>query len=111
MAVMEDGYPAEMSMFASEGVTGPTTATVTNQAVRRCVVRATGTASRINIVMMRSFMEALMVRVLQNMACKTIHNVEARCARLLLTCEFWAERLGVQRLSIRSVKGRFQAAG
>jgi hypothetical protein len=111
MAVMEDGHPAEMSMFASESVTGPTAAPGTNQAVRRCVLQITGIALQINIDMVRSFMEALMVRVLQNMACKAIHNVEARCARFLLTCEFWAKRLGVQRSSIRAVKGWFRAVG
>jgi hypothetical protein len=62
MAVMEDGHPAEMSIFASEGVTGPTAATVTNQAVRRCVLQITRTALQINIDTMRSFMEALIAR-------------------------------------------------
>lgn len=82
MAVMEDRRPAEMSMFARAGVISPTAATVTNQAVRRCVVQVTGTASQINLDTMRNFIEALMVRILQNMACKAIHSAEARCSRL-----------------------------
>jgi hypothetical protein len=45
------------------------------------------------------------------MACKAIQSAEARCSRLLLTCESWTERLGIQRSSIRAVKSRFQAAG
>jgi hypothetical protein len=36
---------------------------------------------------------------------------EALVAHLLLTCELWAERLGVQRSSIKAVKGRVQKAG
>jgi hypothetical protein len=35
---MEGEHPAEMSMFASEGVIGLTAATVTNQAVRCCIL-------------------------------------------------------------------------
>jgi hypothetical protein len=82
-----------MSMFASTGVMGLTAATVTNQACGRCVVRVTGTASQINIDTMRSFMETLM-------------------AHLLLTCEFWAERLGVQRSSRhRQINPRVTGSG
>jgi hypothetical protein len=77
MAVMHDGRSAEMSVFGSEGVTGLTGATVTNQAFGRYVVQLTGTASRIKIAkmheaistrpniqrLMRLFMEALMLRI------------------------------------------------
>ena len=65
-----------------------------------------------------------MSRILQTVACNAIHSVEERCARFLLstrqrvdreiiplTHEFWAERLGVQRSTVSSVMGRFQAAG
>jgi CRP-like cAMP-binding protein len=98
MAVMQDGRSAEMSVFGSEGVTGLTGAAVTHQAFGRYVVQITGTASRIKIAkmhevistrpaiqrLMRHFMEALIARVLQNVACNAIHSVEARCARLIL---------------------------
>jgi CRP-like cAMP-binding protein len=137
MAVMQDGRSAEMSVFGSEGVTGLTGAAVTNQAFGRYVVQLTGTASRIKIAkmhevisarpniqrLMRHFMEALMSRVLQNVACNAIHSVEARCARLILstshrvdqeiiplTHESWADRMGVQRSTVSAIMKKFQAA-
>ena len=100
VAAMEDGHSVEISMFASTGLMGLTTKTVTNQAFGRCVSQITGTASWININKMRSCMESLMAWVRQSIACNAIHSVEVRCARLLLTCEFWAKRLGVRRSSI-----------
>jgi CRP-like cAMP-binding protein len=138
MAVMQDGRSAEMSVFGSEGVTGLTGAAVSNQAFGRYVVQLTGTASRIKIAkmhevistrpaiqrLMRHFMEALMARVLQNVACNAIHSVEARCAHLILstshqvdqeiiplTHESWADRMGVQRSTVSAVLKRFQAIG
>jgi CRP-like cAMP-binding protein len=138
MAVMHDGRSAEMSVFGSEGVTGLTGAAVTNQAFGRYVVQLTGMASRIKIAkmhevistrpavqrLMRHFMETLMARVLQNVACNAIHSVEARCARLILstshrvdqemiplTHEFWADRMGVQRSTVSAIMKKFQAAG
>ncbi|MBL0403765.1 Crp/Fnr family transcriptional regulator [Microvirga aerilata] len=138
MAGMQDGRAAEMSVFGNEGVTGLTGAAVTNQAFGRYVVQLTGTASRIKMTkmyevistrpniqrLMRHFMEALMVRVLQNVACNAIHSVEARCARLILstshrvdqemiplTHESWADRMGVQRSTVSAIMKRFQAAG
>jgi CRP-like cAMP-binding protein len=135
---MEDGRSAEMAIYGREGVTGLTAATVTDQSFGRYVVQLTGTASRIKIDtmhkvisaypniqrLMRRYMGALMSRILQKVACNAIHSVEERCARLLLsthqrvdrkiiplTHEFWAERLGVQRSTVSSVMGRFQAAG
>ena len=138
MAVMHDGRSAEMSIFGSEGVTGITGGAVTNQAFGRYVVQLTGTASRIKVTklhevlstrpniqrLMRHFMEALMARVLQNVACNAIHSVEARCARLILstshwldqemiplTHESWADRMGVQRSTVSAIMKKFQAAG
>lgn len=138
MAVMEDGRSAEMVIYGREGVTSLTAATVTDQSFGRYIVQLAGTASRIKIDMMhkligarpnmqrlmRRYMGALMSRILQKVACNAIHSVEERCARLLLsthqrvdrkiiplTHEFWAERLGVQRSTVSSVMGRFQAAG
>jgi CRP-like cAMP-binding protein len=138
MAVMHDGRSAEMSVFGSEGVTSLTGAAVTNQAFGRYVVQLTGTASRIKIAkmhevistrpniqrLMRNFMEALMSRVLQTVACNAIHSVEARCARLILstshrldqeiiplTHESWADRMGVQRTTVSAMMKKFQATG
>jgi CRP-like cAMP-binding protein len=100
MAVMQDGRTAEMSVFGSEGVTGLTGAAVTNQAFGHYVVQLTGTASWIKIAkmnevistrpaiqrLMRQFTEALMSRVLQNVACNAIHSVEARCVQIPISC-------------------------
>ncbi|MGF9761621.1 Crp/Fnr family transcriptional regulator [Microvirga sp. 0TCS3.31] len=138
MAVMHDGRTAEMSVFGSEGVTGLTGSAITHQAFGHHVVQLTGTASRIKIAkmhevistrpaiqrLMRHFMEALMSRVLQNVACNAIHSVEARCARLILstshrvdqeiiplTHESWADRLGTERSTVSAIMKKFDTAG
>jgi hypothetical protein len=64
MVVMEDKHSTEMSTFASTGVMGLAAATVTNLALGHCIVHFTWTTSQITIDTIRSFMEALMVRVL-----------------------------------------------
>ncbi len=66
MAVMEDGHSPEMSMFTAEGVMGLIAAPGTNQVLGRCVARASGTASQINLDKMHSFMEALIARAPEN---------------------------------------------
>jgi CRP-like cAMP-binding protein len=138
MAVMTDGRCAEMSIYGSEGVVGVAAVAVTNRSFGRYVVQLTGTASRIKLDkmhevvsarptiqrLMRHYTEAVMSRILQNVACNAIHSVEARCARLILstrhlvsreimplTHEFWAERLGTQRSTVSPIMKKFHTAG
>jgi CRP-like cAMP-binding protein len=70
------------------------------------------------------FTEAMMARVLQNVACNAVHSVEARACRLILsmhdrfdrntvplTHEFLADMLGVQRSTVSSITRSLQQAG
>jgi CRP-like cAMP-binding protein len=138
VAVMEDGSSAEMSICGREGVVGLLTALISRQSFGRYIVQMDGTASRIEVDKMHEignarpsirrvlwhFLEAIMARILQSVACNALHSVEARCCRLILstddrtdqdvlplTHEFLAERLGVQRSTVSAVMGRLQAAG
>ncbi len=138
VAVMKDGRSAEMAVYGHEGVVGLVSALVTRQALGRYVVQASGTASRIELdrlhavigqrskirQLVQRFAEAMMTRILQNVACNAVHSVEARCCRwvlsihdrlgrddLPLTHEFLAEMLGVQRSTISTITGALQEAG
>jgi hypothetical protein len=104
----------------------------------RCIVQASGTASRIELEhwhkvitsrpkvrqLVLQFSEAMMARVLQNVACNAVHSVEARCCRWILsmhdrldgahvplTHEFLADMLGVQRSTVSSITRSLQEAG
>jgi CRP-like cAMP-binding protein len=70
------------------------------------------------------FIEALLAQALQSMACNTVHNVEVRCCRWLLTLhdrtgrdalpltdEHLSQMLGVQRSTVSLVTGSLQEAG
>ena len=70
------------------------------------------------------FIEALLAHALQAMACNTVHRVEARCCRWILTLhdrtgrnalplthEHLSAMLGVQRSAISLVIGSLQSAG
>jgi hypothetical protein len=69
------------------------------------------------------FTEAMMARVLQNVACNAVHSVEERCCRWILsmhdrldgdtvplTHEFLADMLGVQRSTVSSITRALQEA-
>ena len=113
-------------------------AIATRQALGRYIVQASGTASRIELdllhevinsrprvrQLMLHFTEAMMSRVLQNVACNAIHSVEARCCRWILsmhdrlegstvplTHEFLSEMLGVQRSTVSSITRALQGSG
>ncbi len=70
------------------------------------------------------YTEALLAQTFQTVACNAVHSVEARCCRwilatqyrvgrneLLLTHEFLAEMLGVQRSTVTVVTRTLQTAG
>ncbi|KLK93028.1 Crp/Fnr family transcriptional regulator [Microvirga vignae] len=136
--VLEDGQTAEVSVFGREGVLGLLSAQVTQEAFGRYVVQMPGTASRIPVDFLNevrnacpalrrlimSYGEALLAQAFQRVACNAVHSVEARCCRwilrlqdrvgrdtLLLTHEFLAEMLGVQRPTVSVVLRTLQAAG
>jgi CRP-like cAMP-binding protein len=138
IAVLKDGRSAEMAVYGHEGVIGLIGSMVTHQSFGRYVVQAPGTASRIDMERMREvissrpkilqlvlrFGEAMMARVLQNVACNAVHSAEERCCRwilsihdrldrntLPLTHEFLADMLGVQRSTISTVTRALQKAG
>jgi CRP-like cAMP-binding protein len=124
-------------IYGSEGVVGVAAAAVTNRSFGRYVVQLSGTGSRIKLDkmhevvstrptiqrLMQNCTEAVMSRILQNVACNAIHSVEARCACLilstrhqgnqeimLLTHEFWADRSGTQRSTVSAIMKRFQTS-
>jgi CRP-like cAMP-binding protein len=138
VAVLKDGRSAEMAVYGREGVLGLVGAMVARQSFGRYVVQASGTASRIELdrwhevvnshpnvrQLALRFSEAMMARVLQNVACNAIHSVEARASRWILsihdrlngntvplTHEFLAEMLGVQRSTVSTITRNLQKAG
>src|SRR5215213_5856941 len=138
VAVLKAGRSAEMAVYGREGALGLVGTMVAQHSFGRCIVQASGTASRIELEHWRKvitsrpkvrqlvlqFSEAMMARVLQNVACNAVHSVEERCCRWILslhdrldqdtvplTHEFLADMLGVQRSTVSSITRALQAAG
>ena len=99
ITVLTDGKTVEVAVFGREALLGLTSALATCRSLGRYVVQVSGTASRVDTEALRRvlkdrpavrelclrFIEALMAQALQSMACNTVHSVEARCCRWLLT--------------------------
>ena len=138
VAVLKDGRSAEMAVYGREGALGLVSSMTARQSFGRCIVQAAGTASQIELERLHEvisirpkvrqlelhFTEAMMARVLQNVACNAVHNVEERCCRWILsmhdrldrdtvplTHEFLADMLGVQRSTVSSITRALQEAG
>jgi CRP-like cAMP-binding protein len=138
VAVLKDGRSAEMAVYGREGALGLVGAMVAQHSFGRCLVQAAGAASRIELErwhevigsrpkvrqLVLHFSEAMMARVLQNVACNAVHSVEARACRWILslhdrldgdavplTHEFLAEMLGVQRSTVSTITRDLQKAG
>lgn len=138
MAMLKDGRSAEMAVYGREGALGLVSSMTARQSFGRYIVQADGTASRIELERLQevigtrpkvrqlvlNFAEAMMARVLQNVACNAVHSVEARCCRWILslhdrldrdtvplTHEFLANMLGVQRSTVSSIARALQEAG
>ncbi len=138
VAMLKDGRTAEMAVYGREGALGLVSAVTAVQSFGRYIVQTTGTASRIELERLHEvigqrpkvrqlvlrFTEAMMARVLQNVACNAVHSVEARACRWILsmhdrldgdtmplTHEFLADMLGVQRSTVSSITRAFQEAG
>ncbi|QRM35697.1 Crp/Fnr family transcriptional regulator [Microvirga sp. VF16] len=138
VAVLKDGRSAEMAVYGREGGLGLVSSMTARQSFGRSIVQADGTASRIELECLHEvistrpkvrqlvlhFTEAMMARVLQNVACNAVHSVEERCCRWILsmhdrldrdtvplTHEFLADMLGVQRSTVSSITRSLQEAG
>jgi CRP-like cAMP-binding protein len=138
VAVLKDGRSAEMAVYGREGALGLVSAVTAVQSFGRYIVQASGTASRIELERLHEvisarpkvrqlvlrFTEAMMARVLQNVACNAVHSVEDRACRWILsmhdrldrdtvplTHEFLADMLGVQRSTVSSITRALQEAG
>jgi CRP-like cAMP-binding protein len=137
VAVMSNGACAEMSIAGREGVIGLVTTATAPAAFGRYVVQTPGTASRVGLEQMRKaiaahptirglvqrYTEAIMARILQNVACNALHSVEARACRWILSThdrvdqdtlplshEFLADMLGVQRSTVSTITRTLQTA-
>jgi CRP-like cAMP-binding protein len=138
VAVLKDGRSAEMAVYGREGALGLVSAVTTVHSFGRYIVQANGTAWRIGLERLHEvisqrpkvrqlvlrFSEAMMDRVLQNVACNAVHGVEARACRWILSMhdrldrdtvplrhEFLADMLGVQRSTVSSITQSLQEEG
>ncbi len=138
ITILTDGKSIEMAVFGREALFGLTTALATCRSLGRYVVQVGGTASRVDTEVLRRvfetrpavrelclrFIEALLAQALQSMACNTVHSVEVRCCRWLLTLhdrtgrdtlplthDHLSRMLGVQRSTVSLVTGSLQDAG
>jgi CRP-like cAMP-binding protein len=138
VAVLKDGRSAEMAVYGREGALGLVSAMMARQSFGRYIVQTSGSASQIELErlhevisarpkvrqLMLNFTEAMMARVLQNVACNAVHSAEERCCRWILslhdrldrdtvplTHEFLADMLGVQRSTVSSITRTLQEAG
>jgi CRP-like cAMP-binding protein len=137
VAVLKDGRSAEMAVYGREGALGLVSSMMARQSFGRYIVQAAGAASQIELERLHGvistrpkvrqlvlhFTEAMMARVLQNVACNAVHSVEERCCRWILsmhdrldrdtvplTHEFLADMLGVQRSTVSSITRALQEA-
>lgn len=127
VALMDDGRSVETATIGPEGAVGLVQALGTGRVFWRALVQITGEALRVDCTtlqalhasspalreIVRRYTEAMLMQVLQLVACNAVHAVEARLARWLLTCrdcirddrmlltqEFLAEMLGVNRTTV-----------
>ncbi|WP_457093113.1 Crp/Fnr family transcriptional regulator [Microvirga sp. P5_D2] len=138
LTILADGKTVEMAVFGREALFGLASALATRRSLGRYVVQVSGTASRLDTEVLRrvfdtrpavrelclQFIEALLAQALQAMACNTVHSVEARCCRWLLslrdridrdtlplTHEHLSAMLGVQRSTVSLITGALQSSG
>jgi CRP-like cAMP-binding protein len=138
VAVFEDRTTAEMATVGREGLVGIGAILGGESALARYVVPMQGIALAIEVARFRSLLrdspplraacvayaQAFLRETLQIAACNSVHMVEARCARWLLTShdrsdgdtitltqECLAEMLGVCRSTVTLVASALQRAG
>jgi CRP-like cAMP-binding protein len=135
---MEDGSSAETATVGLEGFVGFGAILGRGRACARNIVQVSGQASRIETAAFNAavaelprfrqlvflYVGAFMAQVMRSVACGTLHSVEERAARWLLTIhdragrdefdltqEFLAEMLGVRRASVNLVSKQLQEVG
>ena len=138
VTVLEDGGSVEVAVFGREAVFGFVSAFISRKSLGCYIVQLPGTASRIAVGRLQDaieaspplrqlllrYVEALLAQTFQTVACNTVHGVEARCCRwilsthdrvdrdeLPLTHEVLAELLGVHRTTVSLVTRTLQRAG
>lgn len=138
MTVMTDGTEVETAAIGCEGAVGLVQGLGSRHVFWRALVQMDGQALRMDAVrfqqlardsealrvMAGRYTEALLMQVLQLVACNALHPVEARFCRWLLMCrdraasdvlpltqEFLAVMLGVNRTTITQVAKGLQTAG
>ena len=138
VTVLEDGGSVEVAVFGREAVFGFVSAFISRESLGCYIVQLPGMASRIAVGRLRDaieaspplrqlllrYVEALLAQTFQTVACNTVHGVEARCCRwilsthdrvdrdeLPLTHEVLAELLGVHRTTVSLVTRTLQRAG
>jgi CRP-like cAMP-binding protein len=137
-AVLREGETVGTATIGREDVVGLVAALGDRQAVSRAIVQAPGAASWIDRPRFRAvfetrsgvrdlflrYYEALIVQLLQSVACNARHALEARLCRWLLmmqdriggealhlTHEFLAEMLAVQRSTLTLAARKLQGVG
>ena len=127
LATVEGGQALEVGLVGCEGMVGISLALGMRAPPVRCLVQATGTAMRMNVVRFRKelsksprlqgelcrLLHAQLFQARQTAACNRFHVVEARLARWLLTArdrvrsdeflltqEFLSNLLGVRRVGV-----------
>ena len=138
VGAMDNGRLVEVTLFGREGLCGLLGALVNREAFGRYMVLIPGTASRIALERLHeaigshrslrhqvlSYTDALLAQAFQTVACNTVHSVEARCCRwilstrdrvdrdtLPLTHEALADMLGVQRSTVSTILRTLQTTG
>jgi CRP-like cAMP-binding protein len=136
--VTQNGSIVEAATVGNEGMVGIPVLLGGNEMVGQAIVQVAGDAVRIKVdVFKRSVPDgsqlhnlllrytlALMNLISQSVACNSLHRVEQRCCRWLLMCqdrvksdsfvltqEFLAQMLGVQRPTVSGVATTLQQAG
>lgn len=138
VSVFESGESAEMATVGREGMVSASAFLGAEQACARQVVQVPGSAFAMELAALRRLAErlpalnslltryacAFLAEALQSVACNSLHSVEGRCARWLLTMhdrsgsdsfaltqEYLAEMLSVSRPTVNLAARRLQRAG
>jgi CRP-like cAMP-binding protein len=135
---MQDGSVVEVATVGHEGMVGVGVYLEAVHVHYRAFCQMPGRATRIEAgvfrremeasaplrTLMHRYTQALIIQLTQGSACNTLHALEERCARWLLTTgdragtdefpltqEFLSQMLGVRRASVTVVAGMLQQAG
>jgi CRP-like cAMP-binding protein len=138
IAVMANGSSAEAATVGPEGFIGVGGLLGDDVAVYRSIVQVAGEASRIDMIHLRAalrecglvqdlllrYIRAHIIQLSQSVVCNSLHTVEQRAARWLLTAHdrakrdrfglthhFVSEMLGVRRATVSVVARKLQNAG